>query len=761
MKKSPCSFLILSLLLLLVYPPVAGFAESRMPPPDYPIIEAVKGGDVQQVKAILQRSNTAAGNSEVNRRGQSGDTPLSVASRKGNIGIVKLLIEYGAMVDGGKEGRNRTPLIEAAGQGQTEVVQYLIAKGADVNAKRQGVTALLAAFTERHSPFSAPGDEQKTIRSLLENGADVNVQDESWMKTGRTPLMLAVAQGDAALVQLILSKGANLDLKNKDGDTALSLAKKKGLTYIAQLLEAPGSASKEPSPQTDLFFKAVKEKRLDEVKVQVAKGADVNCRNSYGSTPLMAAADGNAPEIAGYLLKRGADVNAKNGTNNTALIYAARKGHIRIVNALLRKKADPNVKDIAGGDALIYAVLNKKTEVVWALLQHGAGVNEKYDDKNTALITAVKEGSADIINLLTARRADVNATDQFDMTALMIACEKGRADIVATLLEAGADIHKKSKYGDSALSKAITAKHARIVSLLLKKSGKFDRQGALYTAVGTGDLKIVKLLLTRSIDVNMRGYAGTTLLMRAVDKNYEMVKWLVERGADVNLKDNEGTTALLATVASFNDLNVFSAKLLIDHGADVNAVNNKGESALILAAKRGNAEMVKLLIEKGGELSAKDKTGKSAWSYASEGTNSAIIDLLGKAGAARNYLGVEWKGNVSNQKEKFVEVVETQKEWSELWRRAFGKEAPEMDFDKYVVACVFLGHSASWLYSIGFDQPFLRDNQLVIPYGLNDVMLRLSGPFKAGGQYYMRVFEKMKDVSMILEETKGSAGKYR
>ncbi len=75
-----------------------------------------------------------------------------------------------------------------------------------------------------------------------------------------------------------------------------------------------------------------------------------------------------------------------------------------------------------------------------------------------------------------------------------------------------------------------------------------------------------------------------------------------------------------------------------------------------------------------------------------------------------------------------------------------------MDFDKYAVASVFLGHSAEWLYSIGFGQTFMRGNQMVIPYALFEVMLRLAGPFKAGGQYHMKVFEKMKGVRIVLEE---------
>jgi hypothetical protein len=75
-----------------------------------------------------------------------------------------------------------------------------------------------------------------------------------------------------------------------------------------------------------------------------------------------------------------------------------------------------------------------------------------------------------------------------------------------------------------------------------------------------------------------------------------------------------------------------------------------------------------------------------------------------------------------------------------------------MDFEKYVVACIFLGHSAEWLYSIGLGGPVMRGNQLVVEYSLHDVMLRLSGPFRAGGQYLMRVLEKPHGVQMILKE---------
>lgn len=753
MKIRKRTFGTIIILLMIVLLPAGSFAESRMPPPDYPLLEAVKKDDVQKVKSILEASG---GQYEINQTGVTGDLPLTTAARRGNLEIVKLLVEHGAVVDIGKKRGDRTPLIEASWQGHAEVVKYLIAKGADVNAKGKGITPLLAASAWSSIPSGPAGDKAKTIQVLLENGADVNVQDESWLKTGRTPLMYAVLQGDAALVQAFLARGAKTDLKNKDGDTALSLAEKGGLEYIAKLLEKAGSrggSSQAADPSSHPLFKAVKEGRLDKVKALVAKGADVNLRAPSGSTPLMYAADGNQTEIVRFLLKSGADVNAKNGPNNTALIYASIKGHVRVVTELLRKKADVNVKNMAKGDALIYAVVNKKEKVVSVLLKHGARVTDKYDDGKTALMTAANDGSSDIARLLIAHKADVNAVDENQNTALMIACEKGNAGLVETLLKAGADVSRKSKYGDTALNKAIAARNIRIVQTLVKHGGNFDRRDALSKAVIAGNLEMVKLLMTKDMDVNARGFAGGTLLMLAADEDPDLVKFLVAKGADINLQDDEGNTALMKAVASYKKISIATISFLIAGGANVNAVNNKGETALIQAVKKGDEEMVRVLVGKGSAMPLKDKQGKSAWTYAVEGGNPAIVSLLEKAGAVRDYRGMEWEGNVSKQKDAFIKIVETKEEWSELWQRALEKPAPGMDFENYVVACVFLGHSAEWLYSIGIGGPELRDGQLVISYALHDVMLRLSGPFKAGGQYAMKVFEKKKGVKMILEES--------
>jgi len=558
----------ISLLLMSLFLPLLLNAD-LIASSDYPLLEAAKKNDLQAVRVILPETPSAFSRNEVNRKGPTGDVALSVAAGNGNLDLVRLLVHHGAIVDAGKETGDRTPLIHASARGYSEVVKYLIGKGAEVNARGGGVTPLLAAFAGPHSPSWTPGDREKTIYVLLENGADINAQEESLMKAGWTPLMYAVMEGDAALVRVLLSKGARLDLQNRDNETALSLARKNGLEYIAQLLDSPDRVAKEALKQVvpagNHLFVAIQQGHINQVKTLITGGADVNLRTPGGDTLLIVAADENKLEIVRLLLHSGADVNAKNGANDTALIRASLKGHRGVVKELLKAKAD------------------------------------------------------------------ANATDKDNRTALMIACEKGDIDLVTMLLKSG---------------------------------------------------------------------------------------------------------------------------------ADVNTPNKKGETALIVAIKNRDHDMARVLVQKGSTLSWKDKEGKSAWTYAFESNQKRIVDLLEKAGAGREYSGMIWDGYVSKQKDEFIRVVDTRREWSELWQRAFEKPAPVIDFEKYAVACVFLGYNAKWMYAIGFGGPEFIDGKLVISYGLHDMMLRLSGPFKAGGQYAMKVYEKKNGVEMVLQE-RGSTSQTR
>ena len=161
--------------------------------------------------------------------------------------VNKIISIQGFDVNGPKDIYGHTALMNAAFNGSYKIVQALIGKGADVNAKTKGPlnNPSLGGYTALHAAIegSAFGNLAGTIRIinlLLNHGADINGGD------GFTPLMGAAVQGEEEIIELLLSKGANPNLKDSEEHTALDFIKN-GRAY--------GKTQKE---LTDLLSKAMK-----------------------------------------------------------------------------------------------------------------------------------------------------------------------------------------------------------------------------------------------------------------------------------------------------------------------------------------------------------------------------------------------------------------------------------------------------------------------------------------------------------------------
>ena len=103
------------------------------------------------------------------------------------------------------------------------------------------------------------------------------------------PLMLAVVEGRKEIVQLLINYGADVTLKNHQGDTVLKIAEEKGNTEIVEMLR---------KALADKLFEAVKAGNKELVQSLIDSGADVDAKNSYGDTALFIA-ERNADEPNG------------------------------------------------------------------------------------------------------------------------------------------------------------------------------------------------------------------------------------------------------------------------------------------------------------------------------------------------------------------------------------------------------------------------------------------------------------------------------
>jgi len=137
----------------------------------------------------------------------------------------------------------------------------------------------------------------EAVKQHLADGADVNAKN----KVGQTPLHLAVANDHKEIIELLIAKDADLNAKDVWEGTPLYEAASKAHTEIAELL--------------------------------IANGADVNA-NIYGWTPLHSAARDGHKEIAELFITEGADVNAKDQDANTPLDRAILKRHSETANFL-------------------------------------------------------------------------------------------------------------------------------------------------------------------------------------------------------------------------------------------------------------------------------------------------------------------------------------------------------------------------------------------------------------------------------------------
>ncbi|XP_025832280.1 ankyrin repeat domain-containing protein 17 isoform X2 [Agrilus planipennis] len=222
---------------------------------DTPLSLACSGGRYEVVELLLNRG----ANKE--HRNVSDYTPLSLAASGGYVNIIKLLLNHGAEINsrtGSKLGIS--PLMLAAMNGHTAAVKLLLDCGSDINAQietNRNTALTLACFQGRHEVVSLLLDRKANVehraktgltplmeaasggyvevgRVLLDKGADVNAAPVPSSRD--TALTIAADKGHCRFVELLLCRGAAVEVKNKKGNSPLWLAANGGHLSVVELL---------------------------------------------------------------------------------------------------------------------------------------------------------------------------------------------------------------------------------------------------------------------------------------------------------------------------------------------------------------------------------------------------------------------------------------------------------------------------------------------------------------------------------------------
>lgn len=281
------------------------------------LVTAAKRGDVAAVNALLKSG------ADVNNRkftfldGSGTSTALIEASFYGHLKVVQALLAAKADVDATRSEKKdgETALTLAVQKGHVEVVRMLLAANADVDHPCCSANALYEAARARNLDI---------VKVLLAAKPDLNRRSKI---SGTTALMWGISTGGLDIARLLLEAGADVNLSNNNGITALALAVQgkspESLAMVRALLAAgasvdarncnvPEMTNVSPGRERIVFTYDRARKatalgvasslgRAEVVQTLLGAGADVNLEQCDGKTPLMLALENNHLEVAELL----------------------------------------------------------------------------------------------------------------------------------------------------------------------------------------------------------------------------------------------------------------------------------------------------------------------------------------------------------------------------------------------------------------------------------------------------------------------------
>lgn len=335
----------------------------------------------------------------------------------------------------------------------------------------------------------------ETATALLDKGADINARgtdeqtallialSESPSSASGTSAEKAVSQNLAhsrfALAHLFVERGADVNAQNKrTGETPLLNAAGANQTALVQLLLDKG-ADTNPLDTSDSYDCwspldwAAYYNNVGMVKNLLDKGAAVNPTEAQGDPPLLATCDADVMRL---LLDRGAKIEARRTRGkhggSTALIDVSSTEEIDAMRLLLNRGANVNAADDYGETALSEAALYSDAPILRLLLRRGARVNDSDNDRTTALMWAASDGNDENCEVLIAGGARVNLSNGERETALMLAADNGDDSVIETLLDGGAAINLRDKHGRTALDHAIENDNTAVIAQLKRMGGR-------------------------------------------------------------------------------------------------------------------------------------------------------------------------------------------------------------------------------------------------------------------------------------------------
>jgi ankyrin repeat protein/class 3 adenylate cyclase len=260
------------------------------------------------------------------------------------------------------------------------------------------------------------------------------------------------------------------------------------------------------------------------------------------------------------------------------------------------------------------------------------------------IFTHIKRGLFDnVYNCIEKDKVDVNQRD--DDTGnppLVVAVEENQIEIVKLLLNRGADVNVKDWTSKNTALDISEQKGFKPISELLQQRGaKYSSGSSFHLAAKNGDIVSIEEMLSKKQDINeVDAGKGWTALHYAVNYGQKhLVEYLIIKGADVNKKDFLGKNNPIDVLSNVNRGEI--VKLLNKNGA-----KSSGGVNIHFCAETGDFEGVQSFYDKDGKINGRDeKNGWMPLHYAVNANDVDMVEFLVHLGA--NVNGADFKGETA------------------------------------------------------------------------------------------------------------------
>jgi len=544
---------------------------------------------------------------------ESVDSDAWQAARTDDVDAVRSAAAGGWHVNA-VSAQGQTALTEACRHGADKVVDWLCRNGADVHACDQdGVSPLMMAAYMGHVG----------IMERLADTAELRLDDQA--ADGSTALIAAVIGRSQGSVEWLLKAGADANVTNQGGLTAMAVALLERKWDVAAALQQrttwnPGSLV--PMDHLWLYASTGPAAALWSARVVVR-----------GETAWMRAAASNQADVVALYLAAGADKDAVDETNWTALHFAAHGNHVAVVQTLLDGGANAGIRTHDGDfTALMVAVLTGAVDCVRLLATHAAcvdAVNVINGHMQSALSLALTHHRAAAAELLEAG-ADLSTVSDDPSVQLVEVCRCGDRVIPSVRRLLAQRSSWEPAIQRRALEAAINAGGQSLLRLLalVTDASADDLDPVLRLALDSDKVWAVRTLLAAGASANAASAGGAPPLVRACELRLpDCVAALLMAGG--------AASASNAIVADGVVHSLRIVRMLLDHGADAQACDDTGRPVISIAAAAGCGDVVRLLLDRGASPETPPDV-LSPLHAAAERGHAAVLDMLLKHGCAVN-----------------------------------------------------------------------------------------------------------------------------